>query len=98
MQNNSIDIDEEVDVAVEELINSSLGRAIVLYNDDVNSFEHVIHCLVKYCSHTGIQAEQCANIIHFKGKCDVKRGNLDKLKPIHETLLEKGLRSKIEEL
>ena len=64
---------------------------IVLYNDHVNTFEWVIECLVNYCDHDSLQAEQCAHIVHFKGKCAVKAGSFEKLKPICETLLEKGL-------
>lgn len=99
MRNNfpEIEVDEEVESAVEELIESTKGKTIVVYNDDVNSFEHVIMCFLKYCDHNMHQAEQCAQIIHYNGKCDVKRGTLDKLTPIHEALLENGLRSKIEE-
>lgn len=66
-------------------------NSIVLFNDDVNTFEWVIECLVNYCSHDILQAEQCAHIVHFKGKCAVKQGSFEKLKPICETLLEKGL-------
>lgn len=68
---------------------------IVLYNDDVNTFEWVIECLVAYCGHDSIQAEQCAHIVHFTGKCAVKEGSFDTLKPICETLLEKGLSAEI---
>lgn len=66
-------------------------NSIILYNDDVNTFEWVIECLMKYCAHDSIQAEQCAHIVHFSGKCAVKTGAFEKLKPICETLLEKGL-------
>ena len=68
---------------------------IILYNDDVNTFEWVIECLVKYCNHDSIQAEQCAHIVHYKGKCAVKEGSIEELKPICETLLEKGLSAEI---
>lgn len=71
-------------------------RDLILYNDDVNSFEHVINCLVQYCEHDLIQAEQCAYIVHHKGKCGIKRGTFEKLKPICEVLLEKGLSAKID--
>lgn len=64
---------------------------IVLFNDHVNTFEWVIECLVNYCGHDSLQAEQCAHIVHFNGKCAVKTGSFEKLKPICETLLEKGL-------
>jgi ATP-dependent Clp protease adaptor protein ClpS len=50
---------------------------------------------MKYCSHDSLQAEQCATIVHYNGKCAVKKGSFDKLKPICETLLEKGLSAEI---
>lgn len=70
-------------------------RSIVLFNDDVNSFDHVINSLIKYCDHTAIQAEQCAHLVHYKGKCDIKGGTLDELKPICSALLDKGLSAEI---
>jgi len=69
---------------------------LVLYNDDVNSFDHVIDCLINYCGHDAFQAEQCAIIVHFKGKCTVKEGEYDKLVPIANTLLNRGLKVKVE--
>ncbi len=68
---------------------------IVLYNDDVNTFEWVIECLIKYCNHDSVQAEQCATLVHYTGKCLVKNGPINKLKPICETLLQKGLSAEI---
>ncbi len=68
---------------------------IVLFNDDVNTFDHVITSLVKYCKHSEIQAEQCAHIVHYKGKCLVKTGNINQLKPICSALLENGLSAEI---
>jgi ATP-dependent Clp protease adaptor protein ClpS len=70
--------------------------SIVLYNDHVNTFDHVINCLVKYCGHSTIQAEQCAWITHYKGKCQVKTGSFDELRPKCEALLEEGLSAIIE--
>lgn len=69
---------------------------IILYNDDVNTFEHVIFCLMEYCQHEMVQAEQVAHLVHYKGKCDVKSGTFEELKPICEALLNKGLSAKIE--
>lgn len=89
------EVDEQVDQAVEELINPT--KAIILYNDDYNTFPHVIECLRKYCGHSMEQAEQCALIIHYNGKCDVKRGSLKKLSPIKEALQENGLTCKIQD-
>lgn len=66
-------------------------NSIILFNDDVNTFEWVIECLVTCCKHDFIQAEQCAYIVHYSGKCQIKKGSFEQLKPICETLLEKGL-------
>jgi ATP-dependent Clp protease adaptor protein ClpS len=70
--------------------------AIILYNDDVNSFDHVIHCLIKYCNLSPEAAEQCAFIVHYGGKCAVKHGSYDQLEPICTGLLDNGLSAKIE--
>lgn len=71
---------------------------LILYNDDVNTFDHVIDTLVKVCHHTFEQAEQCAIIVHFKGKCDVKSGSYSFLKPLCTALLNAGLSAEIEEV
>lgn len=71
------------------------NHSIILFNDDVNTFDHVINSLVKYCKHSTIQAEQCAHIVHYNGKCLVKTGNINKLKPICSALLDKGLSAEI---
>ena len=90
----------EPDVLTEELVEveekTEKEPALILYNDDVNTFEHVINCLVKYCRHDVLQAEQCAYIVHYKGKCDVKHGPRPKLQPIASALLDKGLSVEIE--
>ena len=92
----TIEIDQET--TVENLIESLLAptKNIVVYNDDVNTFEHVILCLIKYCRHSLEQAEQCTHISHNNGKCAVKSGSFNKLKPIYEALLENGILAKIE--
>ena len=69
---------------------------VVVLNDDVNTFEWVIECLETYCQHDSLQAEQCATIVHYTGKCIIKIGSFEKLKPICETLLEKGLTVEIQ--
>ncbi|NND62287.1 MAG: ATP-dependent Clp protease adaptor ClpS [Flavobacteriaceae bacterium] len=68
---------------------------IVLYNDDVNTFDHVINMLIAACEHTPEQAEQCSIIVHYKGKCTVKSGSFDDLKPRCTKLLEAGLSAEI---
>ncbi len=65
----------ETEVSEEVQINQDEESKIVLYNDHVNSFEHVIMCLVAFCDHGFQQAEQCATIVHYKGKCAVKHGS-----------------------
>ena len=72
--------------------------AVIVWNDDVHSFDYVIDCLIKYAEHEQQQAEQCTFIIHFKGKCDVKRGSKDKMKKIHDKLSACGLTTTLEEL
>ncbi|KAA3650327.1 MAG: ATP-dependent Clp protease adaptor ClpS [Bacteroidetes bacterium] len=57
-------------------------RQLILFNDDVNTFDHVIDCLIAICGHELTQAEQCAYIVHYNGKCVVKSGSFDKLKPL----------------
>jgi len=68
---------------------------IVLYNDEVNTFDHVIETLIHACEHTAEQAEQCSLIVHYKGKCTVKTGLYDDLKPRCSVLLEAGLSAEI---
>ena len=78
---------EEADLAHE--------NEIILYNDDVNTFEHVIETLVIVCDHTFEQAEQCAYLVHFSGKCGVKTGSYDELEPLCKRLLEAELSAEI---
>lgn len=68
---------------------------IVLFNDDVNTFDHVINTLIYACEHTAEQAEQCALLVHYKGKCTVKTGLYDDLKPRCSMLLDAGLSAEI---
>jgi ATP-dependent Clp protease adaptor protein ClpS len=68
---------------------------IVLYNDEVNTFDHVIDTLIYACEHTPEQAEQCSIIVHYKGKCTVKTGDYSELKPRCSMLLDAGLSAEI---
>lgn len=88
--------EENNNPAKDKLSSSDKKRIIVLYNDDFNSFDYVIECLVEICNHDMTQAEQCAFITHYNGKCDVKTGNLSKLKPLKDRLIEKGLNVNIQ--
>lgn len=68
---------------------------IVLHNDDFNTFDFVIESLMEVCGHTLEQAEQCTILVHYKGKCAVKSGSMETLKPMHQKLLSRGLTSEI---
>ena len=81
------------DVLVDEQV--GINNEIVLYNDDVNTFDHVIDTLIRVCQHTSELAEQCAILVHYKGKCTVKTGSFDELKPLCTQLLEAGLSAEI---
>ena len=85
--------EEEEILVLEEVQNLS---SIVLYNDDVNTFEHVIDSLVEICEHNLLQAEQCAYLVHYKGKCAIKAGTFEALEPLCTALLDRGLSAKIE--
>ncbi len=82
------------EVKIEELLGNQ--NTIVLFNDDVNTFDHVIETLVKVCKHEPLQAEQCALLVHYKGKCDVKSGGINDLVPICSALLDAGLSAEIQ--
>jgi len=72
------------------------NKFLILHNDDINSFEFVIDTLIEVCKHDKIQAEQCAFITHYKGKCDIKVGDYDYLNTFKEQLSSKGLLVTIE--
>ena len=84
-------VKEEIDL--DELLSGQ--NEIIIFNDDVHTFDHVISTLMRICSHSAEQAEQCALIIHYKGKCTVKTGEFTDLKPQCSSLLEAGLSAEI---
>jgi ATP-dependent Clp protease adaptor protein ClpS len=79
----------------DKLKSGSTTGTLVLYNDDFNTFDHVIKSLVEVCGHDPVQAEQCALIVHFKGSCDVKTGVTEVLNAMCKSLLVKGLKSAV---
>lgn len=81
------------EVTTETLVDEP--SSLVVFNDDVNTFEHVIHTLVRVCRHTPEQAEQCAYIIHYRGKCTVKSGTMDELRPMRDAICERGIDARI---
>ncbi len=71
-------------------------KSLILYDDNFNTFDFVINCLVKICNHTLEQAEQCTYLVHYKGKCGVKTGSKEQLIPLCNLLLKKGLTARVE--
>ena len=89
------DLDTDSELLMEEE-NLGVGdKQIILYNDDINTFEFVIDSLIKVCKHDAIQAEQCTYLVHYKGKCSVKKGTYEELEPMCTALLERGLTAEI---
>jgi len=85
---------EKFEEEVLELLVDS--KDLIVYNDDVNTFDHVITSLIEVCGHHPVQAEQCTWIIHHNGKCQVKRGEYEALKPMCVGLLDRGISALIE--
>jgi ATP-dependent Clp protease adaptor protein ClpS len=85
--------EEQVDVM--EAVETTDVMDLVVFNDDVNTFDHVIATLIRVCKHTPEQAEQCTLLIHYKGKCAVKTGTFDFLRPFREAICEAGIDARI---
>jgi ATP-dependent Clp protease adaptor protein ClpS len=90
------DLDTESDILLAPEEVEIADKQIILYNDDFNTFDFVIESLIKVCKHDAIQAEQCTYLVHYKGKCSVKKGSYEELEPICTALLERGLTAEIE--
>ncbi len=94
MVNDSTQIQEQG--AVDILLEDVQQRKLVLFNDEVNTFDFVIDALIKVCRHEPIQAEQCTILVHCKGKCSVKEGEYSDLEPMCSALLDRGLTAEIQ--
>jgi len=88
MRNSTLFAEEE---DLDTLLLEVEQKQIILYNDDVNTFDDVIRWLVEICEHETIQAEQCAYLVHYRGKCSVKTGTWEELQPRAVALLDRGL-------
>lgn len=86
---------QEVLVDVMEAVETTDLMDLVVFNDDVNTFDHVIATLIKVCRHTPEQAEQCTLLIHHKGKCAVKSGSFGFLRPFRAAICEAGIDARI---
>ena len=93
---NAEHVIEELETDVIDTLVTSFN--LIVWNDNVNTFDWVIKALVEICGHTEEQAEQCAYIIHFQGKYAVKQGDYDTLKPMREAIVERGINATIEEM
>jgi ATP-dependent Clp protease adaptor protein ClpS len=91
-----VDYDITLEPVVKDDIKEARVRDLILYNDDVNTFDFVIECLMQICDHDELQAEQCTYIVHYTGKCAVKSGSYSKLNPMREALCDRGLSAVIE--
>ncbi len=86
-EETSVDVlDEVVDTDVHNLI---------VFNDEVNTFDHVINTLIDVCGHTPEQAEQCTLLIHYKGKCSVKNGSWEELVPMRNEICRRGISAEV---
>jgi ATP-dependent Clp protease adaptor protein ClpS len=90
-----LSVQEQELVEIAEAIDEADLKNLVVFNDDVNTFDHVIETLVRVCKHTHEQAEQCAMIVHYRGKCTVKHGSLEDLKPMRDAICERGIDARI---
>jgi ATP-dependent Clp protease adaptor protein ClpS len=88
-------MNKEKELHDQKKLNSNI-YTLVVWNDNFNTFDHVINCLIKYCEHTLEQAQQCTISIHYKGKSDVKRGNEKTLLSIWNRLTENNITATIE--
>lgn len=86
--------EEEVDV-LEEVVGVDQCDLIV-FNDEVNTFEFVIETLIDVCGHSAEQAEQCTLLIHFKGKCAVKKGTFEELAPMRNDICRRGITAEVQ--
>jgi ATP-dependent Clp protease adaptor protein ClpS len=86
---------EQVLTDLLEAIEITDVKDLMVYNDDFNTFEHVIATLIRVCKHTSEQAEQCTILIHHKGKCAVKNGSYEELDPMREAICDAGIDAKI---
>ena len=94
-ENTGVETWKESDADVLTILEHTYN--LVVWNDEVNTFDWVIETLVEVCGHTPEQAEQCAFIIHFHGKYAVKNGDYDTLKPMREAITDRGINATIEE-
>jgi len=82
-------------VLVDVMEDNEDPKGLIVFNDDFNTFDHVIKTLIKVCKHDPEQAEQCTYIIHFRGKCVVRNGSYQELKPMRVGITDAGIKAAI---
>ncbi len=87
--------EEDVQVEVLDEVIDVEQYDLVVFNDDVNTFDYVIETLIEVCGHTPEQAEQCTLLIHYKGKCSVKKGSFDELAPMRNDICRRGIAAEV---
>jgi ATP-dependent Clp protease adaptor protein ClpS len=79
-----------------EDVNHQNQARLILHNDEVNTFDYVMETLVEVCDHSMTQAEQCATITHYKGRCEVRSGSLPEMKELRYRLISRGLKASVD--
>lgn len=87
------------EIETQELVDTEVTTSdinnLVIFNDDINTFDHVINTLIDVCEHTPEQAEQCTLLVHYKGKCAVKSGEFDKLASLRNAICQRGISAEV---
>lgn len=79
----------------EVLVDVKQTSKLIVFNDEINTFDHVIRTLMEVCGHDAIRAEQCTLIIHYKGKCTVESGEYEKLVPMRQAICDRGISAEV---
>ncbi len=85
----------DTEIMLDDVVVEAKVYNLVVFNDDVNTFDYVISTLIDVCQHTSEQAEQCTLIIHYKGKCTVKKGDYDELVPMRNAICNRGISAEL---
>jgi ATP-dependent Clp protease adaptor protein ClpS len=99
MKLNTVNAEQTFEVVETDLLTTfTASFNLIVWNDNVNTFEWVIETLIDVCGHAPEQAEQCAYLIHYQGKYAVKQGDYDTLKPMRDAITDRGINATIEEM
>ena len=96
MATTKSNIETDYDLEIDVLADAEDPCSLIVWNDNVNTFEWVIETLIDVCGHSPEQAEQCSYLIHYRGKCAVKNGSFDEMKPMCDAITERGIGATVE--